>query len=47
MVDNVSEDSMLFATFNQDGSCFALGTEKGFKIYNSYPFRENFERCIS
>jgi len=45
MVDNQQDDSMLYVTFNQDGSCFAVGTEKGFKIYNSYPFRDNFERC--
>ena len=44
MVD--SSDQMLFATFNQDSSCFAIGTEKGFRIYNSYPFRDNFKRDL-
>ena len=39
-----SEDQMLFVTFNQDASCFAVGTEKGFKIFNSFPFKDSFER---
>jgi len=38
------ENQILFVDFNQDGSCIAVGTEKGFKIYNSYPFKETFER---
>jgi len=38
------EDQMLFVTFNQDSSCFAVGTEKGFKIFNSFPFKDSFER---
>jgi WD repeat-containing protein 45 len=37
---------MLFASFNQDGTCFAVGTDVGFKIYNSSPFRDNFERIL-
>jgi len=39
-----TDDSMLYVTFNQDASCFAVGTERGFRIYNSYPFKDNFER---
>jgi len=42
-----NDDQMLYVTFNQDSSCFAIGTEKGFKIYNSYPFKDNFERSIT
>lgn len=38
------EDQMLYVTFNQDASCFAVGTEKGFKIFNSFPFKDSFER---
>jgi WD40 repeat protein len=37
---------MLVANFNQDGACFAVGTENGFKIFNSSPFRDNFERNL-
>lgn len=42
--DKVSK--ILYANFNQDGSLFAVGTEKGFKIYNCSPFRDNFERNL-
>jgi WD40 repeat protein len=41
-----TDDQMLYVSFNQDASCFAVGTERGFKIYNSYPFKDNFERIL-
>lgn len=52
MVENTNEEDtkslgkILVANFNQDGACFAVGTENGFKIYNSTPFRDNFERNL-
>lgn len=39
-----NEENMLYVNFNQDNSCFAIGTEKGFHIYNSYPYKEIFNR---
>ena len=29
---------MLYCTFNQDSSCLAVGTKRGFRIYQCIPF---------
>lgn len=44
--NSVSEipNKMLYVSFNQDSSCFSIGTEKGFQIFNSDPFQETFRR---
>ena len=39
-----SDDKILDISFNQDQGCFAISTEKGFKIFNSYPFKDTFQR---
>jgi hypothetical protein len=41
---NSKDDAILCVTFNQDTSCFAVGTERGFRIFNTYPYKDNFER---
>ena len=38
-MEETTEEECLYATFNQDSSCFCIGTKKGFRIYNSYPVR--------
>ena len=30
--------------FNQDQGCFTLGTSRGFRIFNTYPFKDTFHR---
>jgi len=35
---------ILDISFNQDQGCFAIATEKGFRIFNSYPFKDTFQR---
>ena len=47
--NNNSENanSMLYVNFNQDGSCFAVGTQTGFRIINSMPFKNNFCRDMN
>ena len=30
--------------FNQDGSCFIVATQKGFKIFNLHPIKECIDR---
>ncbi|PWA03164.1 hypothetical protein BB558_000687 [Smittium angustum] len=36
--------NLLFADFNQDYGCFSIGTDDGFKIFNSDPFKEKMSR---
>jgi hypothetical protein len=39
-----NNDTILSISFNQDASCFAAGTERGFRIFNTFPYKDNFER---
>ena len=45
-INEIGKDSITNITFNQDNTCFAISTEKGFKIYNSYPFEGPYERIM-
>jgi len=38
------ESPQYYVSFNQDCTCFAFGSPKGFRIYNVDPFREMFKR---
>ncbi len=38
------EGEIVFIGFNQDQGCFAAGTQKGFRIFNTFPFKDTFKR---
>ena len=38
---------MISTSFNQDYGCFACGTESGFKIFNSFPYKDAHNRSMS
>ena len=46
-INEVEDNTMLDVSFNQDNSCFAIGTENGFKIYQTYPFKGPHERKMN
>ena len=37
-------NKLLNISFNQDNSCFSIGTERGFRIYDTYPIKHQYER---
>ena len=37
-------ESIQYSGFNQDQDCFAVGTQDGFRIFNSIPFKGQFVR---
>ena len=41
------EKSLLYVSFNQDASCISIGTETGFGIYLTNPFKKKFIRNLN
>lgn len=36
---------VLCVNFNQDYSCISVGTQSGYRIYNSDPFTKCYSKC--
>ena len=47
ITDNNNSNKMLYISFNQNSSCFAIGTENGFIIYSTFPFKDKFTRNLN
>ena len=45
--NEIKDDSMLYVSFNQDNSFFSVGTERGYKIYQTFPFTDPYERIMN
>ena len=43
-LSDIKNDKLLHISFNQDHSCFSIGSEQGFRIYELNPFKTIFER---
>ena len=44
-MDNSKEDNLLYISLNQDQTCLVVGTEKGFKVYDTIPFKLRYQRA--
>ena len=42
--DEKNDMKILSISFNQDNSCFSVGTEDGFMIFETYPFKNQYKR---
>ena len=42
--EEIEDENILYISFNQESSCFCIGTESGFRIYNSYPLKLSCKR---
>ena len=46
-INEIKDDTMLYASFNQDNTFFSVGTERGFRIYQTYPFTKPYEKIMN
>ena len=47
MESKTQNDKAISISFNQDYSLFSFGTENGFKIFNTFPFNQGYEKNLS
>jgi hypothetical protein len=45
-MDSEVVDKVLGIAFNQEGDCFSVATERGFKVFNTLPFQESVTRSL-
>ena len=46
-MNNINENNkILNISFNQDNSCFAISTQTGFIIYETFPFKKRYEKNL-
>ena len=38
------DEGLLYMSLNQDQTCLVVGTEKGFKLYDTIPFKLRYQR---
>jgi hypothetical protein len=38
------DEGLLYMSLNQDQSCLVVGTEKGFRVYDTIPFKFRYQR---
>ncbi len=41
-----SQDEILYISYNQDQACFSCGTQSGFRIFTTHPFKDTFRRSF-
>ena len=46
-INEIKNNSILYTSFNQDNSFFSVGTENGFRIYQTYPFTDHYEKIMN
>ena len=44
MQKSQKDEGLLYMSLNQDQSCLVVGTENGFKLYDTLPFKLRYQR---
>jgi len=40
----MKDEGLLYMSLNQDQTCLVVGTEKGFRLYDTVPFKLRYQR---